>query len=274
MKKGNSVTIRPTNSHELIMARRGGFLRDVISMAGRALRLIPRDPEAVLPPVIIAGFFYAMNIGALQDFAERIPGLDYKSFQLPVAIIFAVTGVSRAITLVTDIQTGYFDKLIITPVKRLALLLGLMVADVVLVICLTIPVLIIAFIWGVRFETGPIGIVVFISMAAFWGLVFTGFPYAIAFKTGNSAAVNQSFLLFFPFVFLTSVFVPREFMTGWLQTIATYNPVTYVLEALRSLISSGWDPLVLLKGLLAITAVGMVSLPLALAALVGRARRR
>ena len=132
------MTISPNNPHHFFVARRGGFLRDVITMAGRALRLIPRDPEAVLPPVIIAGFFYAMNIGALQDFAERIPGLDYKSFQLPVAIIFAVTGVSRAITLVTDIQTGYFDKLIITPVKRLALLLGLMVADVVLVICILV----------------------------------------------------------------------------------------------------------------------------------------
>ena len=265
-----TTTVPPAD----LRARHAGFVADVITMAGRALRLIPRDPEAVLPPVFIAGFFYAMNIGALQDVAERIPGVDYKAFQLPVAIIFAVTGVSRAITLVTDIQTGYFDRLVITPVRRLALLLGLMLADIALVIALTLPVLTIAFIWGVRFETGPLGVVVFILISASWGLVFTGFPYAIALKTGNPAAVNQSFLLFFPFVFLTTVFVPREVMTGWLSTVAGYNPVTYLLDALRSLISTGWDVAALAKGLLAVAGVGVVSLSLALAALRGRARRR
>jgi ABC-2 type transport system permease protein len=257
-----------------VQARHAGFFADVITMAGRALRLIPRDPEAVLPPVIIAGFFYAINIGALQDVAEQIPGLDYKAFQLPVAIIFAVTGVSRAITLVTDIQSGYFDRLVITPVRRLALLLGLMLADVTLAVALTIPVLIIGFSLGVRFETGPLGVVVFIMIVALWGLVFTGFPYAIALKTGNAAAVNQSFLLFFPFVFLTTVFVPREMMTGWLSTVAGFNPVTYLLDALRSLISTGWDFTALVKGLLGVAGVGSVSLTLALLALRGRARRR
>ncbi len=257
-----------------IRARRAGFLSDVISVATRALRSIPRDPEAIYPALIIPVFFYAINVGALQDIAERIPGLDYKAFQLPVAIIFAVTGISRAVTLVTDIQTGYFDRLSLTPVNRLALLLGLTVADFTLVVALTLPVIVIGFVVGVTFASGPLGLLLFILLSGLWGLVFTGFPYAIALKTGNPAAVNSSFLLFFPFVFLTTVFIPREAMTGWLSTVATYNPVTYLLDALRSLITVGWDVEALAKGIACIVGVGVVSGTLALTALIGRTRRK
>lgn len=261
-----------TQSH--IRARHAGFFSDVISVAIRALRSIPRDPEAIYPALIIPVFFYAINVGALQDMAERIPGLDYKAFQLPVAIIFAVTGISRAVTLVTDIQTGYFDRLSLTPVNRLALLLGLTVADFTLVIALTLPVIVIGLIVGVTFASGVLGLILFIFLSGLWGLVFTGFPYAIALKTGNPAAVNSSFLLFFPFVFLTTVFIPKEAMTGWLSTVATYNPVTYLLDALRSLITVGWDVEALLKGIACILGVGMVSGTLALTALIGRTRRK
>ena len=257
-----------------IRARHAGFFRDVISVSIRALRSIPRDPEAIYPALIIPVFFFAINVGALQDMAERIPGVDYKAFQLPVAIIFAVTGISRAVTLVTDIQTGYFDRLSLTPVNRLALLLGLTVADFTLVVMLTLPVLIIGFAVGVTFASGPLGLLLFILLSGLWGLVFTGFPYAIALKTGNPAAVNSSFLLFFPFVFLTTVFVPKEAMTGWLSTVATYNPVTYLLDALRSLITTGWDLDALMKGIVCIVGVGILSGTLALTALRGRTRRR
>ena len=256
-----------------ITARHAGFFADVISVATRALRSIPRDPEAIYPALIIPVFFYAINVGALQDVAERIPGVDYKAFQLPVAIIFAVTGISRAVTLVTDIQTGYFDRLSLTPVNRLAMLLGLTVADFSLVVALTLPVIVIGFVVGVTFASGPLGLLLFILLSGLWGLVFTGFPYAIALKTGNPAAVNSSFLLFFPFVFLTTVFVPKEAMTGWLSTVATYNPVTYLLDALRSLVTVGWDLEALIKGIVCIAGVGLVSGALALTALRGRTRR-
>ena len=112
--------------------------------------------------------------------------------------MFAVTGVSRAVTVVTDIQGGYFDRLVITPVNRVALLLGLMVADFALVVGLTLPVIAMGYIVGVHFEAGPLGVLLFILLGGLWGLVFTGFPYAIALKTGNAAAVNISFLIFFP----------------------------------------------------------------------------
>ena len=232
-----------------------------------------RDPEITVSALVIPPFFFFLNIGALADFAEQIPGLDYKAFQLPVAILFAVTGVSRAITVVTDIQSGYFDRLVISPVNRLALLIGLMVADFVLVVALTVPVIILGYIVGIRFESGVLGILTFMLLGGFWGLVFTGFPYAIALKTGNAAAVNLSFLLFFPFLFMTTLFLPQEAMTSWMSTVADYNPVTYLLEAMRSLITEGWEPEILLRGTGAVLLVGIVSIGMALMALKGRATR-
>ena len=219
-------------------------MRDLFTIARRALRAIPREPEVFLPALFIPAFFFVVNIGALQDLTENFPGVEgfsYRNFQLPTAIIFAVTGISRANALVTDIQTGYFDRLLLSPVRRLPLLLGLMVADFILVIGLCIPVMILGLIVGVSFGTGLLGAALFILIGAAWGLAFTGFPYAIALKTANPGAVASSFILFFPFAFLTSSTVPLDNLTGWMRTIARFNPITYVLEGMRSLLSDGWD---------------------------------
>jgi ABC-2 type transport system permease protein len=256
-----------------IRPRATSALQDVMTVAGRAVRGTMREPEAVVPALVVPVFFFVVNIGALQKAAEGPGGVsNFKAFQLPVAIVFAVTGISRASALVVDIQGGYFDRLLLTPVRRLALLLGLMVADFALVIALAVPVVALGMVLGVDFEAGAGGIVVFLLLAGLWGVGFTGFPYAIALKTGNPAAVNSSFVLFFPFAFLTTAFLPQEQLTGWLATVADYNPVTYLLAGLRSLLFEGWDGEALLKAALAIAGVAVVSLGLALAALRGRVR--
>jgi ABC-2 type transport system permease protein len=264
----------PAPGRQEVHARKAGFLSDLLAVAGRAIRAIPREPESVIPALIVPLFFFVVNVGSLQNITEFVdPGFDYKAFQLPVAIIFAVTGVSRASALVTDIQTGYFDRLLMTPINRLTLLLGLMIADFVLVVALSVPVVVLGLVLGVGFAAGPLGILMFVLMAGCWGVVYTGFPYAIALKTGNPAAVNSSFILFFPFAFLTTTFVPKEALTGWLSAIATWNPVTYLLEGLRSLIFEGWVWQDLLQGGAAVLGVGLVSIPLALWTLRGRVRR-
>ena len=111
------------------------------------------------------------------------------------------------------------------------------------------------------------------ALAALWSLAFTGFGYAIALKTGNPAAVNSTFLLFFPFLFLTSSYVPRDQLSGWLDTVAGLNPVTYLLEGLRSLVIVGWDASALGQALLAVAIVGALSMTMCFAALRGRIRR-
>ncbi|MFK8026295.1 MAG: ABC transporter permease [Ilumatobacter sp.] len=257
------------------LARRASVIHDLRTVATRACRSVFREPEFFIPALIVPLFFFVVNIGALQDVAEQGAAaaggeLDFKAFQLPVAIIFAVTGVSRASSLVLDIQGGYFDRLLLTPIRRPALLLGLMAADLMAVLMLAIPVTALGLVLGVSFESGILGILVFLIYGGLWGLAFAGFPYAIALKTGNPAAVNSSFILFFPFAFLTTSFLPKEALTGWLATVATYNPVTYVLAGLRSLITEGWDWTALAQGLGCIAAVACVSFGLASAAMRGR----
>ena len=260
-------------SNTEISARPAGFFTDLATVARRAIRSLPREPEAIIPAIIVPVFFFFVNVGSLQKLAQSSGSVtDFKAFQLPVAIIFAVTGVSRASALVTDIQSGYFDRLLLTPTRRPMLLLGLMAADIVSVIMLTIPVLLLGLAVGVRFETGPLGMIAFIFYGAMWGLAFAGFPYAIALKTGNPAAVNSSFILFFPFAFLTTSFLPKEALTGWLATVATYNPVTYVLEGLRSLISEGWEWDVLARGM--VMTLGLMAFSFGLASLAMRGRIR
>jgi ABC-2 type transport system permease protein len=232
-----------------------GFLRDVSTVARRAIRQLSRELTFVIPALVIPIFFYGVNVGSLEGIASVAdPTFNVRAFQLPVAIIFAVTGVSRANALVQDISGGYFERLLLTPVNRLALLLGLMAADFVLIVALSIPVIIMGWITGVTFVTGIGGILAFIFIAALWGIAFNGFPYAIALKTGNPSAA----------------YVPEQALSGWLATIAQFNPVTYLLAGLRSLITGGWEAQPIGGALLAIAIVGAVSISLSLVALRGR----
>ena len=159
------MLFRSLPAGKAITGRPAGFWRDLTSVAIRALRQIPRDPAAIIPALVIPLFFFVVNVGSLSDVAAATGVDDFKAFQIPVAIIFAVTGVSRASALVTDITDGYFDRLLLTPMHRTALLLGLMVADLVLVVCLSIPVLVLGFALGVQFATGIPGILLFLLLA-------------------------------------------------------------------------------------------------------------
>lgn len=263
-----------TSGSATIQARESSFMHDVATVAGRSLRAVPRDSEMIIPPIFISVFFYIVNIGTLQDLTQaQAAGFDYKAFQMATAILLGVTGVSRAYALVLDIQNGYFDRLLMTPVSRLAILIGHMLADVAVACVLCVPILALGFSLGVRFEAGPLAVPVFVMIAGAWSLAFAGFGYALALKTGNPAAVNQSFLLFFPFLFLTSSYVPRNQLTGWLDTVATWNPVTYLLEGLRALVMRGWEWDELAKAAIAVTAVGVLSMWLCIAALRGRIKR-
>src|SRR6202035_4309539 len=111
-----------------IRARPAGFLHDLTSIAGRALRGVPRDIATVMPPIFIALFFFVVNIATLKKLAGSVPGLDYNAFEMATAILLGVTGVSRAGSLVLDIQDKYFDRLLLTPVPRAAIRIGHMAA--------------------------------------------------------------------------------------------------------------------------------------------------
>jgi len=267
-------SITATAPVDVIRARPAGFLQDLTSIAGRALRAVPRDPAAVVPPVFIALFFFIVNIATLKKLTGNHPGFSYTAFEMATAILLGVTGVSRAPALVLDVQTQYLDRLLLTPVRRTAILIGHMAADVAVAAALTVPILVLGVVLGVHFEAGLLGVLAFIVLSALWSLAFAGFGYAIALKTGNPAAVNSTFLLFFPFLFLTSSYVPRSQLSSWLSTVAGFNPVTYLLAGLRSLVlGHGWQPAQLGEAVAAIAVVGAISMTMCFAALRGRVKR-
>jgi ABC-2 type transport system permease protein len=177
---------------------------------------LPRDLEAVMPPVFIAFFFFVVNIATLQ----RPDRGQHRRVRLPV-VHDGDRRAARRHRCVPRACAGdrHPERLLRAtaahPIRRLAILLGHMLADVTVAAALTVPVMGLGFALGVRFPTGFLGLVAFMALAALWSLAFSGFGYAIALKTGNPAAVNSTFLLFFPFLFLTSSYVPRD-QLSWL----------------------------------------------------------
>jgi ABC-2 type transport system permease protein len=125
----------------------------------------------------------------------------------------------------------------------------------------------------VRIESGPVGAVAFLLLGCAWSLAFAGFGYAIALKTGNPAGGELQLPAVLPVPVHDLQLRPRAQLTGWLGDVAGWNPVTYVLEGLRSLVTQGWQPAALGKALLAVAVVAVVSMSLCLAALRGRTRR-
>jgi ABC-2 type transport system permease protein len=110
-------------------------------------------------------------------------------------------------------------------------------------VVITTAMVVIAWPFGIHIESGVIGFVLLALMIALWAVVFSGFMQLIAIKTRSAAATNAGSLIFFPLLFLTPNFVPRELLARPMEVAATFNPVTYVMEAARSLILDDleWD---------------------------------
>ncbi len=236
----------------------------------RALREALRQPAVEITNIFIPMFFFAVTVGAVGQVAKQAFGVDnYLGFQMPVAILQAVAGVagSSGLGTVTDIERGYFDKLLLTPAPRLSLVLGRMSADGVRAMALTALIVVVGLIAGSGMESGPLGAIAIIVAGGMFALAYSGIGMAIALRTGSPQAAQAGFLLFFPLLFLAPAFAPKEIFAGWLEFLATINPVTYVLQGMRDLVLEGWDPRSIAAGLGAILGLATFTLSLTLAAL-------
>jgi ABC-2 type transport system permease protein len=207
----------------------------------RALREGWRTPEALLPTLFIPLFFLVVNVGqAAKIFpaasTEFLYGQGYGAFQLPSSLLLAASFGTAALFLVEDIEGGYFDKLRASPVSRSAIVLGRLIAEVAKGALIAIAIVVLGVIFGISIASGPIGFVLLVILTALWSAVFVGFMQLIALKTRSAAATNSAGLIFFPLLFLTPNFVPRDLLTRPMEIAATLNPVTYLMEALRSLV--------------------------------------
>ncbi len=236
----------------------------------RELRTSIRTPAYLVPNLVVPIFFFFMMVGALEEFAVGFGIENWEAFQLPVAIMFAAQGGSAGLNMVGDIESGYLDKLLVTPASRLSILVGAMTADLLRVTAQATVVLLVGAAIGVHFETGLLGALVLIVLSGLYGLSYSGFGFAMALKTGNAQSTQTVQFLFLPLIFLTTMFAPKEALAGWLSTAADFNPLTYLLTGMRSLSMEGWVAGDLAGAFAAVVALGAVSISLALLAFRGR----
>lgn len=228
-------------------------MSDTVLTVGRSLRMIMRQPAAVVPSIAISVFFLFVYNSGLSS-VSQLPGFkgSYLQFILPVAIVSAaVSGAGLAgQELIRDLESGYFTKLLLTPARRLSIIWGPMVAGAVFLTAQVVLIILLAVILGLTSATGVPGLLLVIVFAFLWGMAFAGYAVWAALKTRNAAAAQAATFAFFPLLFLSTTFVPEQYITStWLKWVAKFNPTTYVFDAMRALLIDGWRAEPILVGL-------------------------
>ena len=231
----------------------------------RALREGWRTPEALLPTLFIPLFFLVVNVGQAAkifpgETTDFLHGQGYGAFQLPSSLLLAASFGTAALFLVEDIEGGYFDKLRSAPVSRTALVLGRLIAELAKALLISVLIVVLGMIFGITIASGVLGFILLVALTALWACVFVGFMQLIALSTRSAAATNSGGLVFFPLLFLTPNFVPRDLLTRPMEIAATLNPVTYVMEALRSLILEDLDWSAIWPGFAVVIVLGALML--------------
>lgn len=253
------------------------FVQQVAMMTWRTLITNIRVPAAVLPSLIISVFFllvYQASLSGAATFFLR--GQSYLGFILPLSVVSAAlsgAGVAGQ-SIVRDIENGYFDKLMLTPISRAALVLGPMIAGAILLVVQTLAIVVLGLLLGLQPVTGVAGLAALIGFALLLGIAFSGFTVGVALRTGNAGATQGASFLFFPLSFLTATFVPYDLLTGWIKTAAFFNPITYILDAGRTLLNVGWDATIVARGLGSVLLMGALLFFWAFSSLRARTRRK
>jgi ABC-2 type transport system permease protein len=236
-----------------------------VALGKRSLREALRQPDALVMTMFIPLFFLVVNTGQAakifpSDSTGFLEGQGYGAFQLPITLLLAASFGMASVFLVEEIEGGYFDKLRAIPIPRYSLVLGRLVAEAAKGVVLSTLIVVLALPFGITIASGVAGFVLLVGLTSLWGVVYAGFMQLIALKARNAAAVNSGGLIFFPLLFLTPNFVPRDLLTEPMEFAATINPVTYLMEALRSLILDdlAWDKI--WPGFAVIAVLGAVAL--------------
>jgi len=178
---------------------------------------------------------------------DQLPGFTYDSYlQFLVPSIVALTALNSAfqsgIGMVTDIEDGMLDKFLIAPIRRSSILLGKLFADATRAAAQGTVIVLVSLAMGARFATGVAGVAAMVVLAALFGVAWAGLSNIIALRTQNGElTMIVGILITFPVLFLSTAFMPSILLPDWLDTVATFNPITYIVEALRALVNTGWD---------------------------------
>ncbi|MEX2211878.1 MAG: ABC transporter permease [Gaiellaceae bacterium] len=257
---------------------RGTLAIQIGSVARRQILRTLRQPAAVFFPVAFPLALMAVNAAGLTP-ATSLPGFpadSFYSFALAVPFIqgalFAT--MNAGTDLARDIQDGFFNRLALTPLRGSALLLGLLAGVVALGLVQSVIYLGVGLAIGVEFHAGVLGVVVLLALSALILLGFGAIGATMALRTGSGEAVQGLFPAFFVFLFISSMNMPRSLIEiDWFRIAATANPISYLIEGVRSLIITGWDGQALALGFGIAAALTAVALAAAAASLRTRMER-
>ena len=248
------------------------------ALALRSVTRTLRQPASAIPPLIFPVMLMLVNAAGL-DSSTRLPGFPTDSF---LAFALAVPFIQGALfstmnagtDLARDIQTGFLNRLALTSMRGSALIAGQLGGIVVLGLVQAVFYVAVGLAVGVEFASGPLGILVLLGFAALVSVGFGALGIFLALRTGSGEAIQGLFPLLFVFLFISSMNAPRDLIeVGWFQVAATANPVSYLIELVRSLIITGWDAEALVLGFTVAIVIAVSALLLASWALVDRLAR-
>jgi ABC-2 type transport system permease protein len=240
------------------------------TLALRALREIPRLPTRIIFPILIP-IMQLVLFSAVFSRVTQLRGFPAGSsldFLAPgnVALAVVVGAGGAGFQMVQDIDSGFFDKLRVAPISRTSIVAGLLVTDGVRYALHALVVTLVAIAIGAKLATGVAGLLVICLLGGLFGAAWSGISLNIALRTRSPEATAAASVLVFPLYFGSTAFMPRGLLPHWLQVLNDYNPVTYLIDAMRALMLDGWRWTTIAEGFAAAAVVAGITLPLAVVA--------
>ena len=246
--------------------------RQVGVLARRSVVRTLRQPAMVVPSVLFPLILLSIYASGL-DSATDLPGFPTDSYlQFALAITFVQGALFSANSaggnIASDIESGFMNRLALTPLRRFALMLGQLAGIVALGLIQAITFLTVGLAFGAGIEAGVAGALVIVVFSLLVSLAFGCIGAFVALRAGSSEAVQGVFPLFFAALFLSSMSLPRDLIENdWFRTVADWNPVSYMLECIRSLMIEGWDPEALALGFACAGVLAVIALAAAASAM-------
>lgn len=258
---------------------RGLWLSQTLAMSKRSVIAIVRQPALVVPSLIFPLFFAALGSSSFGR-AVRLPNFpkvdNFLDFALAGTIVQGVLfgSVTGGAALATDIEQGFFDRLLATPTSRVSILIGRLAGAALFGAFQALFFVLVLIPFGVSIKAGVPGVIVIVLCGGVTGMAIGGFTASMALKTGSSEAVQGSFPLLFIALFFSSAFFPRQTMQGTYKVIANINPVSHLVEGIRGLVTDGFTAGYVAFALLVPAAIGVFSIALAMRTLYSRLASR
>jgi ABC-2 type transport system permease protein len=247
-------------------------VNQVLLLARRSVIRTLRQPAMVVPSLVFPLLLLSINSSGL-DTATRLPGFPTDSyFQFALAIPFVQGALfsanSAGTNVASDIESGFLNRLSLTPLRRVSLMLGQLTGILALGLIQALTFVVVGLAFGEGIEAGVGGVLVIVLLSLTISLAFGCIGAWVALRSGNGEAVQGVFPLFFAALFLSSMALPRNLIEiDWFRTVATWNPVSYMLEGIRSLVIVGWDPEAIALGFACAGGVALLALVAASSAL-------